>query len=191
MRLEEHATGVDPETPERFFFFWGKESPLSQWHPAPVGFGRLTFPTAEHWMMAGKALVFGDEEIFELLTQTSSPAAAKALGRKVRGFDEGVWRERSKDVVYLGNELKFADPDLGAFLRSTAGATLVEASPLDRIWGIGYGADNPRASRRSAWRGENRLGHILTSLRADMEAGTSQDKARELAASLGLERFAA
>lgn len=184
--LIEHTRGVDPDTGERFLFFWGAESPLSQWHPAPSGYGALTLPTAEHWMMAGKAWVFGDEEMFARITQTPSPASAKALGRKVRGFDVDVWRERSKDVVYLGNERKFSEPSLRAFLLSTEDATLVEASPLDRIWGIGLGAANPSASRRAHWRGENRLGHILTKLRADLRAGVAAQKAAQLASSLGL-----
>lgn len=190
MKIEDHIRGVDPDTGERFLFFWGAESPLSQWHPAPVSYGRLTLPTAEHWMMACKALVFGDEDALARIVETPSPAAAKALGRRVQNFDADVWRDRSKQAVYLGNERKFSSPGMRELLSSTEEATLVEASPMDRIWGIGLGADNPRASCRAQWRGENRLGHILTALRADIRTGASAGEAEALASLLGLaQRF--
>lgn len=50
----------------------------------------------------------------------------------------------------------------------TAGTTLVEASPYDRIWGIGLAASNPKALDRKMWRGTNWLGQALTEVREEI-----------------------
>ena len=42
---------------------------------------------------------------------------------------------------------------------------LVEASPRDRLWGIGLGASNPKAQNPAEWRGKNLLGKCLTEVR--------------------------
>ncbi len=170
--MPEHARGTDPETGEKFVFFWGTASPFSQWHPAPFVLDGIACATAEHWMMASKARIFGDEEALDLVLATADPGNAKRVGRKVRSFDEPVWRDVSADLVYAGNVAKVrAHPPILAALESTAGATLVEASPLDRVWGIGLGANHPDASIRTRWRGQNRLGVVLTALREDLRTG--------------------
>jgi ribA/ribD-fused uncharacterized protein len=158
-----------------FLFFWGHRPRrdggigpgcLSQWWPAPFSVDGVTYPTAEHFMMAGKARLFGDEVTASRILGTPSPGDAKALGRAVRGYDEELWAASRYDIVVEGNAAKFAQ-DLGllVYLASTAGRVLVEASPADRVWGIGLAADDSRAARPSQWKGLNLLGFALMEVR--------------------------
>lgn len=182
----EHPSGEDPDTGERFVYFWREESPFSQWHRAPFAHRGERFVTAEQWMMAAKARVFGDDEVRARVLATEDPAEQKALGRKVRGFDSAVWDARSFGVVYLGNALKFGDGSaLREALLATAGYTLVEASPFDRIWGIGLAAEDDLALRRATWRGQNRLGAVLTALREDLLSGAAAARVAGYFASTG------
>lgn len=180
-----HPTGEDPDSGERFVFFWQKQSVFSQWHRAEFTHRGERFVTAEQWMMAAKARVFGDEATRAEILATEDSAEQKSLGRKVIGFDKAVWDARSFGVVYLGNALKFEDEGRRGVLLATAGCTLVEASPVDRIWGIGLAAEDELAHRRATWRGENRLGAVLNALRDDLRAGVADERVRDYFASTG------
>lgn len=148
---------VRVEAGERFeyLFFWGhrqktKGSPdascLSQWFPAAFVVDGVRYATAEHWMMASKARLFGDSEVLARILEAASPEEAKALGRKVRGYDDDAWARARFDRVVEGNVAKFGQsPKLGAFLDATGERVLVEAAPRDCVWGIGLGRDNDRA----------------------------------------------
>lgn len=161
-----------------FVFFWGYQvradgqlgpSCLSQWWPADFTVDGIDYPTAEHYMMAEKARLFGDQEILERILAAPEPSQAKALGRKVSGFASGVWEERRLEIVVRGNLAKFGqNADLQAYLLGTAPRRLVEASPVDRIWGIGLAADDPRALDPAQWQGLNLLGEALMRVRAQL-----------------------
>jgi ribA/ribD-fused uncharacterized protein len=117
-------------------------------------------------MMAGKARLFGDTDGVAAVLRAASPGAAKAAGRKVRGFDKDRWTTARYDIVVTGNLAEFGQhPDLRDFLLATGRKVLVEASPYDRIWGIGMAASNPDAARPSRWRGLNLLGFALMEVR--------------------------
>ncbi|MBN1207220.1 MAG: NADAR family protein [Myxococcaceae bacterium] len=153
----------------RFTFFYRKESPFSQFHPAEFVVEGKRFICAEQYMMYGKAVLFGDLEVAERILASTSPKTHKALGRKVRGFDEQVWRGERERIVYEGNRAKFTqNAELLAALLATAGTELVEASPMDRIWGVGLSAEDPRIQDPSRWRGQNLLGKVLTRLREEL-----------------------
>ena len=104
----------------------------------------------------------------------------KALGRQVRGFSQQAWDARKKGVVYGISRRKFAQcNDLRAELMATEGKLLAEASPSDRIWGIGMAAGAPGSMDPSRWEGENLLGYALTKLRIDWEVrGPEADAGR-------------
>ena len=88
------------------------------------------------------------------------------MGREVRGFDDARWCEARFEIVVQGNLAKFSQhPALGDYLLSTRDQVLVEASPVDRIWGIGLAADDTKASRPEQWRGLNLLGYALMEVR--------------------------
>ena len=155
----------------RFTFFWQSESPFSQWHPVEFVVKGKRFVCAEQYMMHGKAVLFGDLEVAERILASASPKTHKALGRKVSGFDDQVWKRERERIVYEGNHAKFTqNASLLAELMATAGTELVEASPTDRIWGVGLSAEDPRIQNPSQWRGQNLLGKVLTRLREDLLA---------------------
>jgi ribA/ribD-fused uncharacterized protein len=167
----------------KYLYFWGHRPQrdgsagpgcLSQWWPSPFSVDGVTYATAEHWMMAGKARLFGDADAERRALAAGHPKGAKDIGRSVRGFDQGVWESERLALVTEGSVHKFGQhPDLRAFLLGTRQRVLVEASPLDRVWGIGLAADDPRAQRPSDWRGLNLLGFALMEARARLEAGAT------------------
>ncbi len=139
---------------------------FSQWFPSPFVVDQVTYATAEHWMMAGKARLFGDAEAERRAIAASHPGQAKEIGRSVRGFDDAVWRERRFELVVRGSVEKFGQhPEMRDYLLSTGVRVLVEASPVDRIWGIGVSADDERAAVPQQWEGQNLLGFALMDAR--------------------------
>lgn len=164
--------GLEPE----FVFFWKPEpkfegvvdqSCLCQWWPSPFEVDGVVYLTAEHIMMAEKAHLFGDEETRRQILLTADPHLAKKLGRSVRGFDGKVWLQHRIDIVVQANLAKFGQhPRLKHFLLDTGESILVEASPFDRIWGIGLAEDDPCATNPKQWRGLNLLGFALMTVRS-------------------------
>lgn len=139
---------------------------MSQWYPANFVADGDHYATAEHWMMAGKARLFDDGDALVEILASTDPKHAKALGRAVRGFDADAWNAHRCAVVVEGNLHKFrAHEPLRRYLLGTGDAVLVEASPRDRIWGIGMGAKNPSANDPLGWRGQNLLGFCLMEVR--------------------------
>lgn len=126
----------------------------------------VTFPSAEHWMMVKKALLFKDaEKAREILEVPDDMGAVKALGREVKNFDEARWVSARKGIVLEGNLHKFRqNEELKAKLLATGRKRIVEASPRDRIWGIGFGAKNA-LKNRGRW-GLNLLGLALEETRS-------------------------
>ena len=154
-----------------FTFFFTDSSPFSQWYRCSFTVDGNTFNCAEQFMMYGKAKLFGDAETAALILAADHPREHKALGRKVKRFDEAIWKREREAIVLAGNRAKFTqNPELEQVLRATAGTTLVEASPYDRIWGIGLAATDPRAQDVTQWKGMNLLGKILTQLREELLA---------------------
>lgn len=151
-----------------FHYFWGRQDFLSQWYPCTFKDQHYTYNCAEQFMMAFKAITFQDDKAWNAIMRTADPADQKNLGRQVRNFDAKIWDEKCQAVVYYGNQLKFnQNPDLLKQLLETKGE-IVEASPYDRIWGIGLSADDPRAWNKNTWLGSNWLGHVLTLLRGEL-----------------------
>jgi ribA/ribD-fused uncharacterized protein len=164
--LEAIASGWQP----KYVFFWGHtpkgsgvgKHVLSQWWPARFTVEGDTYISAEHYMMAEKARLFGDEETRSSILATLKPGAAKALGRTVRSLDDKRWEQHRFDIVVRASAAKFGqNADLAAYLAETGDKVLVEASPVDRVWGIGLAADDPRAERPTEWQGLNLLGFAL------------------------------
>jgi ribA/ribD-fused uncharacterized protein len=147
---------------------------LSQWWPAPFSVDGDTFATAEHFMMWSKATLFDDHETAERVLGAATPKEAKALGRQARNFDQATWEAKRYDIVVAAGGHKFGQhDDLRAFLLGTGDQVLVEASPRDRVWGIGLGKNNPAAHDPAQWRGLNLLGFALGDVRNVLDAVTA------------------
>jgi ribA/ribD-fused uncharacterized protein len=152
-----------------YTFFFTEKSPFSQWYRCSFTVDGRAFNCAEQYMMYGKALLFADAAVGEKILAADHPKEHKALGRKVKGFDDQIWRRERLGIVLAGNRAKFTqNAELLELLLATRGTTLVEASPYDRIWGIGLAATDPRAQDPATWRGQNLLGKILTELRDEL-----------------------
>ncbi|WP_406062657.1 NADAR family protein [Streptomyces sp. NBC_01077] len=179
--VEELTQQVNRGDRVKWLHFWGHRpqpdgrlsaSCLSQWWPAPFVVAGVSYATAEHWMMAAKARLFEDAEAERAALSARTPAEAKNAGRLVRGFDEAVWARERFGIVVEGSVHKFSsDQALLGYLLGTAGRVLVEASPLDRVWGIGLAADDPRAHDPARWRGDNLLGFALMEARERLLRG--------------------
>ncbi|MCN9242767.1 NADAR family protein [Streptomyces sp. RY43-2] len=165
----------------KYLYFWGHRPPadgrigkscLSQWWPSPFTVDGVEYATAEHWMMASKARLFADAEAERAAVRAPNPALAKKAGRLVRGFDDAVWERERFAIVVEGSVHKFAaHPALREFLLTTGDRVLVEASPVDRVWGIGLAADDERTADPERWRGLNLLGFALMEARERLRSG--------------------
>jgi ribA/ribD-fused uncharacterized protein len=140
-----------------YYFFWGGY--CSQWAESHFEeFGRK-FNTAEQFMMAAKAKVFNDEDAFNAIMATPNPREQKKLGRSVRNFDADVWNKVARAYVTLANYNKFTQTEkLYEFLKQRQNMYFVEASPYDKIWGIGLHTDNELINDPANWQGTNWLG---------------------------------
>lgn len=160
----------------KFTFFW-QDKYLTQWSTSPFAdLSGLMYNCAEQYMMAQKALLFSDGETFKKIMSTTSPREQKDLGRQVKNFNQTIWDTYSTMIVYDANLLKFSQNEKHReTLLNTGDTILVEASPYDRVWGIGLRKEDPRANDMSTWQGQNRLGFILTRCREVIRLEMIQD----------------
>jgi len=163
----------------KYLFFWGHKRPqkgldatcLSQWYSARFEEDGHSFPTAEHYMMYRKAILFDDQNSAQKVLAAGNPGKAKSIGRKVMNFREEAWVAQRETIVQKASLLKFSqNPDLKAFLLQTGTRILVEASPVDRIWGIGMDKAQGSQTHPSKWRGLNLLGFALMSARSSLKS---------------------
>lgn len=159
----------------KYVFFFGHTpskdsviniSCLSQWWISSFKVDEKEYFSMEQYMMVKKAMLFKDEKTLDEILKNRDPKTIKALGRKVKNFDEEIWKANRFNIVKEGNIAKFSQNDeLKNFLISTNKKILVEASPFDRIWGIGMGKDSENIENPLMWRGENLLGFALMEAR--------------------------
>ena len=158
----------------KYVFFWGHtpsgsvvdQSCLSQWFESEFSVDSIVFPTAEHFMMHRKAVLFDDAEVADRILSAKTPGEAKALGREVRDFENEKWESSRWDIVVAANVAKFSqNAELRKYLLGTGERVLVEASPVDAIWGIGLDRNTALHTHPSDWRGMNLLGFALMEVR--------------------------
>ena len=155
-------------TQDDIVFFYRTAHPFSNFHPSVFVVEGVTYRWAEQYIMHRKALQFGDHDTAEAILHAKNPGECKQLGRRVRPFDDAVWASVREDVAFDACLHKFEQNEkLGAFLLATGNALLVEASPTDRIWGIGFSEDDALL-HRSQW-GENLLGLALMRVRSALK----------------------
>ena len=167
----------------KYLFFWGHQpnrdgaitkTCFSQWWLADFAVAGITYRSTEHWMMAEKARLFGNSNALAQILAVPAPAEAKKLGREIRGFDPEVWEAHKCEIVKTGNLHKFNQhPKLRKFLLDTNARILVEASPVDTIWGIGLAADAADAENPARWQGPNLLGFTLMEVRDQLRSPLS------------------
>jgi ribA/ribD-fused uncharacterized protein len=162
-------------TTDKYIFFWG--GTYSQWCPSPFTIDGVNYNCCEQYMMSKKALTFNDILAHEEIMATDSPREQKAIGRRVKNFDPQVWSEVSREVVYEANMAKFTqNPDMYDELMATGELEIVEASPEDKIWGIGLHESDPRCLDKSQWQGTNWLGEAIMRVRETLRKDYDADR---------------
>lgn len=166
--------------------FWKEKERLgccSNWHHTGFDFRGTHFATGEHWMMWQKACLMGDWGKADQILSAPTPRRAKELGGEVTPYNGALWDAVREQMVYYGVREKFlANGPERNLLLSTGSALLAEASPHDRVWGVGMTADDPRFANPAKWDGENLLGRACMRARADLrqlEALGLLDEVRE------------
>lgn len=158
-----------------FVFFWGHtpakggeitQTCLSQWWQCNFMEDSIIFCCAEQYMMYKKALLFEDyEHAYEIL-KANDPKKIKELGRLVKNFDDDIWNCHKEEIVLQGNILKFSqNSKLKEYLINTGNKILVEASPYDKVWGIGMKKESDEICDPQKWQGQNLLGFVLMETR--------------------------
>lgn len=144
--------------------FWN--GPFSNWYPANFEIDGVQYCNTEQHMMAEKARIFNDTDTLALIMAERNPREQKALGRRIKGYDDKKWAEVRLPAVIKGNTAKFTqNADLKKFILGTDELTIVEASPFDKIWGVGLSEEDDRAFDKSKWEGLNLLGEALMATR--------------------------
>ena len=157
-----------------FIFFWGhsckeniiNKSCLSQWYKSDFIIDDVKYCCMEQYMMAEKAKLFNDSETLNLIMDEIDQKTIKDLGRMVKNFNSNLWDENKYNIVLKGNFAKFSqNNNLKDFLLSTNDSIIVEASPYDKVWGIGMKQDDKNILDVSKWKGKNLLGFALMEVR--------------------------
>lgn len=152
-----------------FVFFWGGNSVFSNFCYTPFKHQGIMFKWSEQAVMYRKAKLFGAEGIAQKILKAQTPKECKALGRSRQiPFDEAVWQENREDIYKSVLLDKFSVPRLKRDILATDGKYLVEASPFDKIWGIGMSADHPDVEDPTKWKGMNLLGEVLMEVRDEL-----------------------
>ena len=168
--------GSQPEAADTgkagYVFFWldnDDNGYLSNWYKSPFTVEGVEYWCVEQYMMAHKALVFNDLKRYQIIMRSIDQKEIKSTGRDVESFDSSVWSACKEEIVYNACYAKFSQNErLKALLLGTAGMKLAEASPRDKIWGIGLDATSAGSTPEAAWPGQNLLGKLLERVRTNL-----------------------
>lgn len=155
------------KTTDTHVLFWGNKDIYSNFYNKPFFYKGMKVSCSEVAFMIEKALQFNDQEVVAALRKVTNPAHAKSLGRKIKNYDDAIWNEVRFDKMKEVLSAKFSDPVLAKQLQETGKRIIVEASPVDKIWGIGLDENHPDAQNESKWLGQNLLGKVLMDVRDD------------------------
>lgn len=150
---------------ETHIYFWGN-SAFSNFFMSSFKYKENLFSNSEQAFMWEKARTFRNEESADLILNTIDPDECKRLGRLVKGYEDKIWSGLRYDIMKKINIEKWSQSKfLKSLLLSTGDKILVEASPKDNIWGVGFKYDDPLVLDDSNWTGQNLLGKVLMEVR--------------------------
>jgi ribA/ribD-fused uncharacterized protein len=159
------------KTTFKMVLFYGQSECYSNWNPTGFTVKGVLFANGEQYMMYCKAMFFKDADTAKLILAEPDPAKVKALGRKVKGYVEKDWADNRLRFVRRGLlEKARQHPEIARQLLATGYRILVEASPSDKIWGIGLSETDPLALDPTNWRGQNLLGQAWMWVRDQLRA---------------------
>ena len=153
---------------DKYVFFWG--GTFSQWCPSEFTIDGVKYNCCEQYMMAKKALLFKDMDAYSEIMNTKGPKEQKAIGRRVKNFNKDKWEAVCREIVYEANYAKFTQNHIMKDeLLLTGDREIVEASPEDKIWGIGMHESDPNILDKSKWKGTNWLGEAIMRVRDEFD----------------------
>lgn len=156
---------------KKYTFFWKSDSPFSNFYKCKFRVDNIDFFSSEQYFMYKKAMAFMDAETAELILKTKLPWEAKKLGRQVKNFNKKEWDEMCQKIMYDAVHHKFTqNQSLLKVLMATGNTKFIEASPFDKIWGIGLTEEDAKKTPEENWLGTNFLGIVLTQLRDDLRS---------------------
>ena len=162
-----------------FVFFWKDNEEngyLSNWYRRKFVIDDFEYLHVDQYMMAQKAKLFHDSARYTAILRATNPWECKDLGRQVTPFDAKTWNAVKYDVVKDGNRAKYEqNPDLKKLLLATGNAVLAEASPKDKVWGIGLDAQTAASTDMSEWPGQGLLGLALMELRTEFSGEANKE----------------
>lgn len=142
---------------------------LGNGFPMYFDYAGQTYCSAEQFLMAQKAIVFGDYEMYEEIMLEHDPEALRALGREIMNYDDAVWEKLRQPMMRRGIRAKFQqNQEWMEKLLATGDQILAECVPQDTVWGIGLPIGDPRVQNPHKWGGENLLGKTLMQVREDL-----------------------
>ena len=157
-------------TTDKFVFFWGNNDIYSNFLYSPFKHNGIVFKWSEQAIMYRKAMLFGAKDVAQSIVKAQTPKACKDLGRSRKiPFDNLVWDNKKMNIFKEVLLDKFSNPKLKQQLLATGDRILVEASPFDKIWGIGLDENHPDVENPSKWKGENLLGKVLMEVRDELK----------------------
>lgn len=158
------------ETYTHVYFYGG--NCLSNWYPSVFKHLGFEYSSSEQAMMHRKALLMGDLIVADDILKTDIPEKQKALGRKIKNYNEEYWSKvRYTEVVEILKQKFLQNKNMLEFLHQYQGKTFVEASPYDKIWGIGLGLYDDNLTDLTKWKGTNLLGEALTEVSKELFIG--------------------
>lgn len=168
-------------TTEKLVLFWTANDLYSNFYFEPFEHNGISFKWSEQAVMYAKAKLFkAPQVILDSILAAETPASCKSIGRSpLIPFDEDVWQVHRERVYYEVLVSKFALPNLREELLTTGDRTLVEASPYDKIWGIGMSAYADGVENPSKWKGLNLLGKVLMRVREDIKDDLAAELVKE------------
>jgi len=146
-----------------FILFWN--GPFSQWYPSDFQVSGTWYNCVIQYRFSQKAIMFNDLNMYDRIMESSHPSQQKKLGRRVKRFVPAQWNAMSRKIVYDGNYAKFTQVERLTKLMLEMDGIFVEASPYDKVWGIGLDIHDPRTTIPDQWKGTNWLGEVLTEVR--------------------------
>lgn len=150
---------------DKLVLFFGNQDVCSNFYLCPLTYEGHSFHSSEQLFMYLKAQTFDDWDTMEEILDCRTPREAKALGRKVKNYDNNVWDKQRDKCMYAAITTKyFQCKEFKEIVQNNKDKTFAEASPYDDIWGIKLSEDDPRALDPSKWKGENRLGKCINKL---------------------------
>ena len=164
--LELRPSTLTTVTKENITAFYSCFSALSNHYSCKFTTGEGDFTSVEQYYMYQKANHFGDEDSAVAIRSTDDPVNEKSIGKNIKGFKAGEWKEVREQYMQVGISAKFEqNPDFAKVLKGTGNSMLVEANPFDPFWGAGVSLASTDLWNPTKWKGANKLGRMLVELR--------------------------